>query len=126
LSGGAKRNAWLRTALSIAVAYAVVLQVLLGSIVATQMAIAAPDAAAALCVGEAHGAADPAGKPAPYAAHASCMVCAFASFAPPVPDAAAVIVDVAAEIVRPLVKPALGRTAHRHEPKSSRGPPQSA
>jgi len=126
LSRGRQRNVWLRRALGVAAAYAFALQVLLGSIVATQMAVAAPNDDLALCSGELHDAGDPSGKPAPRLAHASCLVCAFASFVPPVPKAPTVYFGAASQSQFWPTLPTSIRIADRREPRSSRGPPQVA
>jgi hypothetical protein len=113
-------------ALSAITAYAFVLQVLLGSVVATQMVASGPAGAFALCVGESRDVDAPTGDPAGRLTHATCMVCAFASFAPPVPEAAAIVLGIASEVFFELIPPDYGRDTQRHEPRSSRGPPRIA
>jgi hypothetical protein len=112
-------------AVSTVAAYAFLLQVVLGSIVATQMATAAPIDAMALCAGGSHSPVDPAGKPATRLAHTTCMVCAFASLAPPLPEAAVVVLGAVPTARVHSDHSTSCRDVERYEPRSSRGPPQN-
>jgi hypothetical protein len=118
-----QRSACVRLAVSAVAAYAFILQILLGSVVATRMAIAAPADVSALCAADSHDGGDPSGKPAAHLTHASCMVCAFAAFAPPIPQAAKIVTGIAKVFVL-SDPPDSGRSIERHEPRSSRGPPR--
>jgi hypothetical protein len=125
VSRRAQRSAFVRMAVSAVAAYAFILQVLLGSVVATRMALSAPADAMAICTADSHAGDDPSGEPTTRLAHATCMVCAFASFVPPLPEAATILLGVANEFCFQPEAPAYGRHAGRHEPRSSRGPPQT-
>jgi hypothetical protein len=121
-----QRSTWMRKAVSAVSAYAFVLQIILGSIVATQMVAATPADAFAFCAGDSHDVGDPAGKPATRLAHSACMVCAFATFAPPIPETATVALGIAPAVFFRHDAPNSGRHPGRHEPRSSQGPPQTA
>lgn len=113
----------LRSLTALAAVYAFALQVMLAGIVATEMAAADPAVATALCSG-ANGTADRDGAPAH---HGPCVVCAFASFSPPLPQ------TVEPAVLRPGLAVAFAPTApafsiesRRRDPQSARGPPQAA
>jgi hypothetical protein len=117
---------WVRGAVGVAAAFVLALQMLLAGMLATQMAVAAPASPFVVCYGEGHGTvSDSPSKPAIH--HASCAVCTLASFAAPVPEAAASLVAIATghAVVQPLrsVSP---RADRHHTPRSSQGPPQAA
>jgi hypothetical protein len=108
----------------IAAAYAFALQMVLVSIVGTQMAAAAQNPFA-ICYGEAHdGGAN--GKTGAPVNHATCAVCSLLSSSPLAAEAAkahapAPVVTLAS---RPIVRRVLGADT-RHGPRSSQGPPQA-
>jgi hypothetical protein len=101
------------------------MQLMLGSLVATQMALAAPLDAATIC----HtGSSDPAGHPdhpGHLNHHAPCSICAFASISPPLPSSSArLVVPV---LLYQAIDP--GETAtlftqKPFDPRSSQGPPR--
>jgi hypothetical protein len=120
---GLRLRAWV----AVAAAYALALQVILGGILATQMvaaAVAAPADPFVICYGGTP-AADHENSGAPVN-HAACLVCALASFAPPLPESATVVSrhEVAAYFAAIAISPAKPRRLH--DPRSSQGPPQAA
>jgi hypothetical protein len=121
-----QRSACVRMAVSAVAAYAFILQILFGSVVATRMAVAAPADALTMCAADSHDGGDPAGTPATRHAHAACLVCAFAAFAPPIPQASTIVAGNALNVFLVPDRPDSGRSIERHEPRSSRGPPRIA
>jgi hypothetical protein len=120
-----RRLAWLRAAVGLTAAYVLALQMLLGGVAATQMAVADP-AASIICYGD-HQQSGQDGKTGTRIHHASCVVCALASLAPPVPEIADVLapVAVAATAVSTAIA-VLPPARLRHEPRTSQGPPATA
>jgi hypothetical protein len=120
-----RRRGWLRGVVGIAAAYAFVLQMVLVSIVGTQMAAAAPNPFA-ICYGDAHGPGAN-GKTGTPVNHATCVVCSLLSSSPLVADAlkANTPAPVVTPALRSMVQRVLGADT-RHSPRSSQGPPHAA
>ena len=127
MSRSLRQRAWLGHAVSVIVAYALAFQLIATSFVATQMAVAPPADAVALCAGHASDDGADTGKVRDHGGHATCLVCAFASSVPPLPEAATVFTFGAGVTASfPPISPAGIVAACRHEPRCSRGPPQTA
>jgi hypothetical protein len=120
-----RRKGWLRGVVGITAAYAFALQMVLVSIVGTQMAAAAPADPFAICYGDTHEGAS--GKTGAPVHHATCAVCSLLSFSPLVSDApkANTPAPVIALVSRVVVQRAPGARLE-HSPRSSQGPPQAA
>jgi hypothetical protein len=109
-------------------AQVVVLQFMVASVVATQMAASQPGDPAIACYG---GTQLPAGSeefPSPVAAkHATCVVCAFAAFAPPIPICGSIVdvSDGAVSAISPMAS-SVATGKNHHDPRSSQGPPLRA
>jgi hypothetical protein len=113
----------LRSLTALIAAYAFALQMMLAGVVATEMAAADPAAAAQACVSGA-GAADKTGAPLH---HGPCVVCAFASFSPPVPQAAEPAASrLAIDAPFAPATAAFSFESRWHDPQSARGPPRTA
>jgi hypothetical protein len=119
------RKVWLRKAWVVAVAYAFAIQLLLGSLVATQMAFSRSLDAAAICHTDSSDSSGHPDRPGHLNHLALCSICVFASISPPLPAAAG----------QPAVAVLLGRAAkpqhiarlftrESFDPRSSQGPPQ--
>jgi hypothetical protein len=118
----ASRTSWLRLCVAVAASYALVLQITLVGILATQIGAASAADASAICY-----AAGGDSEHAPgTAVHQSCVVCSVAP-AVSLPSAAAPIAlrfAAAVDFQRPAEWSALLRRLH--SPRSSQGPPQTA
>jgi hypothetical protein len=118
----------LRAWIGVVAAYAIALQALLTSVVATQMAVAAPSDPFAICWSGADG-AGPQQQPTgtTHAAHQACIVCSFASAAaaPPSPTTVAVEPIRAATISWQTLYAPLHLERQR-SPQIPQGPPQIA
>jgi hypothetical protein len=109
-----------------AAAFVLALQMLLAGILSTRMAVAAPDDAFTICYGSGHSADGDDGQSGKIH-HASCVICALASFAPPVDTSAASLAVVAASHAAVFAtRRALLRGDDHHNPRTSQGPPQAA
>ena len=114
--------------IGVILSYVLAIQLVATGFVATRMAIAASEDAVELCHGHGpdDGAAD-AGKTSHHGGHAACLVCAFASLSPPLPETAMVFSPRSGTTASFLLQPAFGRIGDdRHEPRNSQGPPQTA
>jgi hypothetical protein len=122
------RRGWLRGAIGTATAFVLALQMLLAGMLATQMAVAGPADPFVICYGSGHGGDDAQpGSSGTRVHHASCVICAFASAAPPVADVVqSLAVMVATQVVVSPCVPALPSASRHHDPRSSQGPPQAA
>lgn len=118
------RNDWLSRAWTIVIAYAFAVQMLLGSIIATQMAITAPIGVFAICAPDATANPETPDQPAQLHHQAPCSICAFASLSPPLPALAAQL-SIGFELAdvgerrnaeTPIARRLLG-------PRTSQGPP---
>ena len=114
------RTSWLRICVAVAASYALVLQITLAGILATQMAAASAADASAICYAAGNDAHTPVS-----AVHRSCVICAVAP-AVSLPSATAPIaLRFAAAVDFP--RPAEWSVVRRlHSPRSSQGPPQTA
>jgi hypothetical protein len=124
------RRAWLKGAVSTATAFVLALQMLLVSVLATQMAAAAPADPFVICYGEGHSQGGDESQPGTDHTrihHASCVICALASFAPPLADVVQSLATTAtADTVALSHACAPPRADRSHDPRSSQGPPQAA
>jgi len=122
-----QRQRWLRGLVGVIAGQVVALQLLLAGVLASQMAVADPAAAFAICHSDASPAGEQPGPADAHLKHTTCAVCAFAAVTPLLPagDVAA-LYRQASDITpaRPLSQ-AIGR-ADRHDPRTSQGPPQTA
>lgn len=123
---GGGTAAWLRNAFSIALAYALLLQVAFAGIAAERMSLAAISGQDSLCI----SASPEAGHdPAPALDHrACCAICAFHGLTPLLTRPDGLIVpglSVHAADNRPTALLLLRPNA-RHEPRTSQGPPLTA
>ena len=126
-----RRRALLRGMVGVFAGQLLALQFLLAGIIATQMAAAQPADPFAICFGG-HAAFDSSGQADPqrttHPQHTTCVVCAFASHAPPI--AADVSQLVAAPVgATPIALPATALAvdrAGRYGPRLSQGPPLNA
>jgi len=117
------RTSWLRLCVAVAASYALVLQIALAGILATQTAAASTADASAICY--AAGSDDAHAPGTTPAAHPSCVICAVAP-AVSLPSATAPVAlrfAAAIDFQRPAERPVLVRL---HSPRSSQGPPQTA
>ena len=115
------RTSWLRLCVAVAASYALVLQIALAGILATQTAAASTADASAICYA---AGSDDAHAPV-SAVHQSCVICAVAP-AVSLPSATAPVAlrfAAAIDFQRPAERPVLVRL---HSPRSSQGPPQTA
>ena len=116
----ASRTSWLRLCVAVAASYALVLQIVLTGILATQMAAASAAGLSVICYdgGDAHAPGT--------AVHQGCVVCSVAptvslpSTTTPVALRFAAAVDFQRPAERSVLLPRL------HSPRSSQGPPQTA
>ncbi|MBB6306094.1 hypothetical protein [Xanthobacter tagetidis] len=131
-SRGRRGDWWkgLRGAVGLALAYALVFQLVFAGAVAERMAVGGmAGTEAALCLPGKDGPAS-GGTEQDRLSHLSrCVVCAFAALTPPLPEQAAPVAAPASHHTRPpelaLAQAApLGTT--RHDPRTSQGPPASA
>lgn len=116
-----------RQAVAAAAAYAFVLYGILASVLATQMVAAEALPGAEICSGVA-ASAD--GKtqhlPGQHHIHVNCGACAFPALGGPLPDGtAAVPVAYSAVPAFFVAQQSEARTAARHNPRQSQGPPQN-
>jgi hypothetical protein len=121
-----RRRVWMRAAIALFSAYTLVVQVLLANIIATQMAVTSPADPFAICYGTG---GNPPGhdQPAGHVSHSHCVVCSFASFAPPLPHAIAVTAFVQSSVEPVFFAARMFAPARaRHDPRTSQGPPQTA
>lgn len=119
------RNDWLSRALAIVIAYAFAMQMLLGGIVATRMAVAAPLGSFTICSSETPASPEKPDQPAQPHRQAPCSICAFASLSPPLPILTAqpsILVRLANVGKRPEAATLIARRSY--EPRSSQGPPR--
>ena len=127
MSRRVRQSAWLGHAVSVIVAYALAFQLIATSFVATQMTFAPSMDVVALCAGHVSDDGADTGKVRDHSGHFTCLVCTFASSVPPLPEAATVFTLRAGVTASfPPVSPAEIVTACRHDPRCSRGPPQTA
>ena len=116
------RTSWLRLCVAVAASYALVLQIVLTGILATQMAAASTADAAVICY-----AAGGDSEHAPgTAGHQSCVICSVAPTVslPSATAPTALRFAAAVDFPRPAERSALLRRFH--SPRSSQGPPQTA
>jgi hypothetical protein len=109
---------------ALAASYAFALQLLLASIVVTQMTVGASADPFVICVGDPNSPDSSHGGNDPHAAHQACAICTFASSAPllsAVGDPAPLAIEAAAAFHPAAV--ALALAGGRHDPRSSQGPP---
>ena len=116
----ASRTSWLRIFVAVAASYALVLQIALAGMLATQMAASADASAICTADGDTHA------PDKTHAVHQSCVICAVAPAVSLPPTAASAIVRFAAAVdfQHPAERSALVRKLH--SPRSSQGPPQTA
>ena len=127
MSRRVRRSAWLGHAVSVIFAFALAFQLIATSFLATQMAVAPSTDAVALCSGHASDDGADTGKVRDHSGHVTCLVCAFASSVPPLPEAATVFTLRAGVTASfPPISPAGVIAACRHDPRCSQGPPQTA
>ena len=116
------RTSWLRLCVAVAASYALVLQIALAGILATQMAAGSAAGASAIC----YAAGDDDAHAPGTAVHQSCVICAVAPTVS-LPSATAPIAlrfAAAIDFQRPTEWSVLVRRLH--SPRSSQGPPQNA
>jgi type 1 fimbria pilin len=113
----------MRICVAVAASYALVLQIALAGMLATQMAaVAAPDASA-IC----YAAGDDNNAHAPgTAVHQSCVICAVAPAVSLPSAAASTIVRFAATVDFQHQAERSALVQKLHSPRSSQGPPQTA
>jgi hypothetical protein len=122
-----RRKTGLRTAIGIAAAYALVLQMVLVAVLAPQMAMASVDGLAFSAICHSDGTADDGTGPANAARHNACAVCVQAHAAPGLaPLAATLPVRIASAARFVVVPPHAPARQRQHDPRSSQGPPQIA
>jgi len=114
--------------IGVILSYVLAVQLVAMGLVATRMAIAASEDAIELCHGLASGDETPdTDKTSHHGGHGACLVCAFASVSPPLPETATVFSRRSGSAVSLRLKSAFGRMGDdRHEPRTSQGPPQTA
>ena len=117
-----------RAVIGLILSYVLAVQLVATGLVATRMAIAASEDAIELCHG--HGADDgtaDTGETGHHGGHGVCLVCAFASVSPPLPETAMVVSARLGTTASFLLKPGFGGAGDdRREPRSSQGPPPTA
>lgn len=123
---GSGNPAWVRNALSVALAYVLLLQVVIAGIAAERMSFAAIGAPDGLCTS---AATQTDHEPAQPLNHSDCCaICAFHGLAPVLPAPVGFIVPwFSAHSSRN--NPSASRVApksERHDPRSSQGPPLTA
>ena len=117
-------NRWLKGAIGIAAAYIIAAQMMLAGLAAAQMAATDHADQNVICYGS--GAPDSGSKGATKIHRASCVICAVASFSPPIPDVVtACAFGPTAEIALQVPPPAPLSHAPQDTPRTSRGPPQT-
>lgn len=117
----------MHAATCMALAYAVILQLVLAGLAAERMVFAATGAGEVLCAGGT--APDDAGGTAPPVDHAACRaICAAATAFPLVPEAATAQAPgaILARPDRPLTGQRFALWDQRREPRTSQGPPSRA
>jgi hypothetical protein len=127
VSGWWRRCAGLRAGVGFVVGQLVALQLLLVGVVATQMAAGSAASPFAICYGSSQSPDGTGTGSNPHVKHTSCVVCAFASCAPPLlsfkPFAANLHV---ASATFHAVRHGLIGDADRYDPRQSQGPPYPA
>lgn len=105
----------------------IVLQFLFAGIVSTEMAVQASPDAFAICHNDSESASGQPGKAGANLNHASCIICAFAAHASPLPDdpPCTVVFDVRISVMASAT-PLVISTTHFRSPRTSQGPPLSA
>ncbi|MEP9349423.1 hypothetical protein [Xanthobacter sp. KR7-225] len=118
----------MRGAVGVALAYALVFQLVFAGALAERMAFADP-AGETLCLASADGAPSGGAEKGRPAHLAVCAVCALAALTPPLPERAAAAAEPAFHRTRAGVPPRADAARHdpaRHDPRTSQGPPLSA
>lgn len=116
-------TAWLRNAFCIALAYALLFQVVFTGISAERMSFAAAGGQEMLCISDGTN-TDP-GKTPPADHRSCCTICAFHALTPLLPEAFGLVAPALsfhATAAMPAARVALPRNARR-EPRTSQGPP---
>ena len=117
----------MRGAVGMFVGQVLALNLLFGSLVSTQMAVATSIGLPAICYNTAPGSGDNQDSPAPGLRAHACIVCAFSAVAPLIPVAASIsFVQVESTVAfSPFTLFDLD-LRRRHDPRLSQGPPQQA
>ncbi|MBI5132181.1 MAG: hypothetical protein HZA66_22285 [Rhodopseudomonas palustris] len=124
--GWLRRHSGIRRTVGVIVGQLFALQLLLAGVVATQMAAAEASGLPAICSSSAAPTSDGSDHSKSPIHHVACPICAFASLAGSLPDAAAAAVLRTALDAGPSGASitTIG-DADRFEPRSSQGPPQA-
>ena len=122
-----RQRSGVRGLIGILASQIIVLQLLLASIVVTQMAVRASDDPFVICHGNGQSAPSQPGETNSPIYPAACAICAFAAHAAPVPaDTSHVaILDVLTTVIA-SVTPLVIESSERHSPRTSQGPPLSS
>jgi hypothetical protein len=119
------RNDWLSKVWVIVTAYLIAVQMLLGVIVATQMAVAAPLGAFDICNSDVLAVPVKTDQPTQSHHQAPCSICAFASLSPPLPiQAAQLLMRVQFSQAANCPDAAAAISRRFFGPRTSQGPPQ--